>query len=231
MIFAFSRACVLLMLFADMVERRFPDLFKAIILKSSFYCIQLYSHFQIEYAKLMKRNPSLLQLKNTIGDLVGLLFIKSAPLEDLYIKHGAIYHTMIEGYDFKVCHIPTENYVNMKLVYPANDNNNNNNQTTCEETLFRFFLLEFCIDNTKYKINLKTEQFNYFLVDNRLTKQFFMFYLQHHLHIHLKPETLDQSAKCCVKLVDHNVDTIDIDFTEKNKSILLLKNSYTVETS
>ena len=82
--------------------------------------------------------------------------------------------------------------------------------------------MEFKIgDNEPYKVDLKTDKFNYYLVGNKFTKQFFIFYLKNYLEI---KEIKDDKVN--LKIIDHDINTFEIDFTDKNESIVLEKNGY-----
>jgi hypothetical protein len=140
-----------------------------------------------------------------------------------------IHKSPIEDYDFKICHKKTENNINMKVIHLHNNNYNYNNEIRSYiESNIRFFLVEFYVEDEKYKINLKTNEYNYYLVDNRFSKDFFLFYLKYHLNV--EPSALlDPNTKYTIKMVDNNVDTVEFNFTEKNESIILLKNSYKID--
>jgi hypothetical protein len=50
-----------------------------------------------------------------------------------------------------------------------------------------------------------------------------MFYLKHYLKLNYEIKDTD---KITLKIIDHDVNTINLDFTDKNEAILLEKNSY-----
>ena len=61
MTFSLFNSLILLALFADMLERRYPDNCKSFIINLSFNCIYIYSKSQILFHKIVK------SLKNTIS--------------------------------------------------------------------------------------------------------------------------------------------------------------------
>ena len=64
------------------------------------------------------------------------------------------------------------------------------------------------------------------MVGNKFSKSFFRYYLQNILKIN--KEYLENS-KFSVKIIDNDVNIVEFDFTEKNETILLEKNSYKIE--
>ena len=96
--------------------------------------------------------------------------------------------------------------------------------TMSEESDIKFFLMKIKVgDGEERTINLKTHEFNYYLVGNKFTKQFFIFYLKYHLQIN---DEINNTDKISVKIIDHNINEIDVDFTDKNESIILEKTGY-----
>jgi hypothetical protein len=73
----------------------------------------------------------------------------------------------------------------------------------------KFMLIEFKIGETVYKIDLKTDKFNYYLLGNKFTKDFFIFYIETHLN--KKHDTSNNN--CSLKIIDHNVNQLEIEFT------------------
>ncbi len=115
--------------------------------------------------------------------------------------------------------------MNKKILYNKECNINNVDNILIDDNYnINFLLIEFKVgDNQTHKIDLKTEQFNYYIVGNKFSKDFFIFYINEYLKIdtNIKP-----SDKCSLKLIDHNVNKIELDFTDKNESIILEKNDY-----
>ena len=70
---------------------------------------------------------------------------------------------------------------------------------------------------------MKTDEFNFYLVGNSFTKQFFIYYLK---QIVKSTEEIKDDDKINLKFIDHDVNTIDLDFTDKNENIILEKTGY-----
>jgi hypothetical protein len=99
--------------------------------------------------------------------------------------------------------------------------------TTAEYSDIKFMLVEIKIgENKTYKIDLKTNEYNFYLVGNKFTKDFFVYYLINHLNI---GETDLNEANISIKIIDHNVENFQMNFTDRNESIVLRKNDYIAE--
>jgi hypothetical protein len=201
-------------LFFDFLERRFPNYFKDYSLLASYSCIYYYSKLQILFVKITKQfnslidsNKILLNLKNSIS--------KINFHEQELVENNIDY---CEEYKFNIYNYPDNNFVNRAIFF--NDSLIPKN----EVTELKFILVEFKIGNCSYKIDLKTDTFNYYLIGNKFTREFFIYYIKKHNNI---TEVINDH-KCSVKIIDQNVDLVIIDFTEKNESILLEKNGYKI---
>lgn len=83
---------------------------------------------------------------------------------------------------------------------------------------FKFILIEFIVNEKKYKIDLsKTE--NFYITNNFLDKNFFLYYLK---HIHKDKIDLSDSLKNEMKLIiiDNKANLVEINFKDKNCIIL-----------
>lgn len=204
-------------LFVDMVERRFPDYFKDLILKVSYNCIYYFSKLQIILIKVKKvfinlinSNETLLKLINDINKLK--FYFHNEELKENNVDY-------CHGYNFYIYNYVNNNFVNRGIYF------NDNIIPSNEVSEIKFILIEFNIGDKSYKIDLKTDVFNYYLVGNKFTKDFFIYYVKKHINVN---ETMDDNQKCSVKIIDHNVNTIEIQFTEKNENIILEKNDYKI---
>lgn len=222
MIFALLRGCITFMLFMDFMERRFPNEFGSFVLSSSLYFIQFYSKIQIQIDRFLRNHP---ELKEKITNLLNVMVRKQRPSEDiLYVKNAKVLTaSAVDNYDFK---ITTHSGLLKKVQYREQ---NQEQYANIDECSFRLLLLEFCYENSNYKINLQSEEYNYYLVGNRFTKDFFFFYLNHYYQKNLQPDTIDKDVKCGIIMIDQNVDRLEFDFTDKNETIVLLKNGYNID--
>ena len=143
-----------------------------------------------------------------------------------FVKTGKLFSTPwvepicdYKDYDFIIKTFPNKNILR-KIFYTKYEIDN-----IFLESDIKFLLIELKIGENIYKIDLKTENFNYYLVDNKFTKDFFIFYIRIHLN---KNYELNDNDKYSLKILDHNVNNIEIEFTNKNECIVLEKSAYKV---
>lgn len=220
------RTGILAILLNDYLKRNYPDKYQELIVSISYNLIYLYSKAQILYMNLItvvnkkiEENPNLLKLRN---DLDLLLKPKSGIITMLdYIKNGNSVDKGDDNCDFMIYSWldDTKSCVNKKLVYDLKEP-----LSFSEVSDIKFFLVELKIgENNSHKIELKTDEFNFYVVGNSFNKQFFIYYLK---QIAKSTEEIKDDDKINLKILDHNVNTIELDFTGKNESILLEKTGY-----
>jgi hypothetical protein len=95
----------------------------------------------------------------------------------------------------------------------------------------KFLLIELhCGENisstTSYKIDLKTPKYNFYIVGNEFTKHFFIYYLKQILKIY---KEFDNTTKFFLKIIDNSCNTITLELTNNNESIILEKNKYEIK--
>ena len=217
-------------LFLDMLERRFPEGFKNYAISFSYNIIYFYSNSQILFMKYNKKfnefienSPTLLKIKKDFELLMKPRILTTYE----FIKDGkpiSLFSKESSDYDFTVVSWFNEdtNCIHKKIVY----NKEEQSLILPETSDVKFILLEFKVgENKLHKIDLKTDNINFNLVGNSFTRQFFIYYLKQVLKIN---EEFNESDKFSLKIVDYDVNSTVIDFTDKNESILLEKTSYKI---
>jgi hypothetical protein len=224
------RTGILAILLNDYLKRNYPNKYQEMLVSLSYNLIYLYSKAQILYANLIKvlnkkieENPNLLKLKN---DLDLLMKPKTGIVTMLeYVRNGNPINIISDKGDDE-CDFTiyswlddTNTCINKKLIYDSKES-----LSFSEVSEIKFLLVELKIgDNSSHKIDLKTDEYNFYMVGNSFTKQFFIYYLKQILKIN---EEIKDDDKFSLKVIDHEVNTHELDFTDKNESILLEKNGY-----
>lgn len=216
------------LLFLDVLERRFPTHFKDFLISVSYNSIYYFSKLQILIMKskntlniFIESNPTLFKIKENLNTFISKP--ETHKVIRYYVKDSKLYNLSdINGNepDFMILSWLTNNTkcANKKITYNKDD------FSISENSNIKFLLIEIKIGDTNcIKIDLKTDEFNYYLVGNKFTKDFFIFYLKHYLHFNNEIKDTD---KISVKIIDHDVNNINLDFTDENESIVLDKNSY-----
>jgi hypothetical protein len=218
-------------LFVDLLERRFPDQFRSILTDGTYNAVYYYSKAQIYFTNLSNKlnnfiedYPILSKIKNELNFIVKHKLITFKLTLTEFFKNGDFCPEDTSNFDLAIYSWLEDECVNKMTIYKAV-----NNITITEPSDIKFILVELKIgENKTYKIDLKTEKYNFYLIGNKFTKQFFIYYLKQWLKI---KESINDDDKIILKIIDHNVNTVEIEFTDKNESILLEKSGYKVINS
>lgn len=207
----------------------YPEKYQNFLISTSYNFFYFCSKIQILFMKLSKKmeeNPHLLRMKN---NFVLLMNQKSNNIIDTveYIKNGEYVKQYDLCDDSKIDFLlyswsdHDNECVNKKIIYDKNEI-----VVSSELCDIKFILIEINFGNNKsHKINLKTDRFNFYIVGNVFTKQFFIFYLKQFLKLN---EEINGDDKINIKIIDHNISIIELDFTEKNENIILEKDGYRI---
>lgn len=205
----------------DFFDRHYPDeykifathmknLFVNISYNSIYYC----SKCQIFFMNIrngldlfIEATPILLKIRNHINNL------------NIYSNKCNNNVEYYSDYGFCVYNYNDNNIINKQLFYENSDHKIN------EKSDIKFMLIEFKNGDNTYKIDLKTDKFNYYLVGNKFTKNFFIFYIKTHIN---KNSEFSDDNNYTLKFIDHDVNMVGIDFTHNDESILLEKNGYKI---
>ena len=231
-----------IMLFADVLERRFPAEFQRIIVSLSYNCIYLFSRLQILLSQTNTRinayidsNPRLLKIKNDVKEFI-TPYRSGTPVMQEFIRNGKPIQLFKKGntdddnnYDFGTVSYfsDVDNCINTRIVYKGD--NTDGGVALSNTSNIKFILMELILDeNNKYKIDLKCEQqYNYNVVGNKFTGKFFKYYLRKHLNVEDEELLAKLEEDFVVKIIDHKIDTIGIKFVKgDNDYIEILKDGY-----
>ena len=86
----------------------------------------------------------------------------------------------------------------------------------------RFFALDLTYKNETHSIDLKNENFNHYIVNNVLNKEFFNYYLTNVLDVEIDKNNFDYK----VALVDHNVNMVEL---TPNDYLIINENDYEIK--
>jgi len=225
------RTGIIALLLNDYLKRNYPDKYQEMIVSFSYYLIYLYSKSQILYMNLIKvvnkkieENPNLLKLKNDLDLLMKPKYGIVTMFE--HVRNGNLVNVTSDKSDNDECDFmiyswldDTKKCINKKIFYDSNEP-----LSFSEVSEIKFFLVELKIgENNSHKIELKTDEYNFYMIGNSFNKQFFVYYLKQILKI---SEEIKEDDKFSLKIIDHDVNTIKLDFTDKNENIILEKNGY-----
>jgi hypothetical protein len=229
------------MLFADVLERRFPTEFQNFLVSISYNCIYLFSRLQILLSQTNARintyidsNPRLLKIKNDVKEFI-TPYRAGIPVMQEFIRNGKPIQLFKKGntdddndYDFGTVSYfsDVDNCINTRIVYKGDSSDGVALSNTSN---IKFILMELIIENDKtFKIDLKTDHYNYNVVGNKLTSKFFIYYLRKHLNVEDEELLAKLEEDVVVKIIDHKIDTVEIKFEKDspNDFIEIQKEGY-----
>lgn len=224
MFFLFGSFSALILLCVNLYNYQYD--YKLFIMKSSYIFINLFSKFQIYFFKINKQlnkiieqYPLLLNLKNNI-----LLKFKTIVNDVELIKDGIPYKEITNDYDF-VVYSDNENG-NTEVINKILLSNKSNIYNKYELSNIKFMLLQLNVgDKLSFVIDLKNNNYNFYIVGNCFNLKFFEYYIK---SIMKENFVFEDDDKIILNILDQNVNNIDIELKPKNQSILLEKTNYQI---
>lgn len=233
MIFHLLRTFLIGIMFIDFLDRRFPNQLHNFLIELSYNCVFYYSRIQIFLVKMnnilnkfIENNPTLLKLRDDVKSLIQITHKHVTTYE--FVKHGKksdLNFTTEVKPDFMILSLLSDDKkcVNKKIIY----SNEIEYDNIAETSDFQFMLVEMIIGSKPFKIDLKTDNFNYYVVGNKLSKSFFVFYLNEYLHY---KHGINSDDKITLKIIDNDVNSVELIFTDKDEFIIFEKTGYKVSS-
>ena len=88
-----------------------------------------------------------------------------------------------------------------------------------KHSTIKFFSIELDYKDTIHSIELTNENYNHYIVNNVLNKEFFKYYLTNVLNIEIDKNTFDYK----LSIIDHNVNVVEL---TQNDSLVIKENNY-----
>jgi len=221
---AYIQSCVKYAVFAflvnDYLKNNYQDKYDSLITNGGFYLIHMYSKIQILCNKLAVSNPSILHVMNQLfnnshSSDPNVEFILDGHVnfvgtkEDI-VKDGSKYCNDLD-YDF----IIYSNYDEVNKIV----NKRIFNVIPCEADFqyvtadVRFLLSEVEINDKTIKVDFKTDNYNYYIVNNIINHKFLEYFLKkyHPCEIIEFHEFEKPFKDMKLKILDHNVEKQEFD--------------------
>lgn len=236
-LFTLIRSGILTLLLNDYIKRTFPQEHEKILINMSLKCIYIFSKCQMISFKLKNQIKEFAETKPYFKKILNEIYkneithvtendICQIKGTSMYIK----YFTKITDVDF---------VHDAKCFYILSDNINRVNNCVnkvvmhtllhisenYEVSNIRFILLELKYKENIYKINLKTEESNYYIVNNILDKKFFIYYLNNYQVCNLIENDINNITKFDIRLIDNDVNVRELEITD-DKFIIIKKDEY-----
>ena len=231
-LFSVFKASVLICIANDYCTRTYPQEYENFLFSVSYNLIYLFSKCQILANKTCSKIQVLINKNPYLKQISDVVYKKNIEQNLIYKidKNGEIvnnYSGEKFEYDNKCIYILADNEkktdtgcVNMEILqkHPM--------LTNYELSNIKFMLLEIKVNDAAYKLDLKTDKYNYYVVGNVFDKQFFIYFLKnYHLHNFTNDE-IDQITKLDIKIIDQNVNIKEIEITD-TRFITIKKDEYT----
>jgi hypothetical protein len=220
----------------DFFERRCPDEYRKFIEKLhnllislSYNCIYYYSKLQIllfkskdDLNRLVDNNPTLSNLRDEINKLLSKNTSDKPKLTHYFVRDSYIYNNENSEKYFVICDDAKQVPISKRIIY--DESYSDAGTIDFVKSVAKFLLIEFKIDDEVFKIDLSTNEFDYYFVGNKFTKEFFIYYVKTYLKSDL---SVTPDSNCSIKFIDNDVNTRGFEFTN-NQSINLLHDNYSI---
>lgn len=218
---------LLTLLLLDSIERKYPKEYKEFTLRLAYNIFYYCSKLEITFIKIYNRfnqyvacDEFILKLKKYSKEN-NIINSQTKCQEKVFIKNN-IAQEISSDYDFIIYSDANSEYINKKIYHKEQTD-----IITFEQSNIKFLLIECQMANEEYKkIELNNDLFNYYIVGNKFTKYFFMYYFKYHLKLEVK---YDSNIQCRLRIIDHDVNKLELDLTDESESILLEKHGYRLE--
>jgi hypothetical protein len=231
-LFELGKTSAIVFLLNDYFRRHYPSEHNKFFLDIAFNMIYAYSYCQI----YMNNGLSYINIKapflanylkdifeNNVKKISTIDVVKDGRVVKNYITSEPLEY--ISDYDFLIFIDNQTNPSNIKII-------RDEKKYDYDKCDIKFILIEFCISDKKYLIELANKNFNFYIENNIFDKNFFIYYLRYFHEDKIEiDETSLQMDEITLKIIDQNADIKTIDFTKDFKQYIHLnKNSYEIVT-
>ena len=205
-------------------HRTYPEQYKAKMINMSYNLIYLFSKCQILTNKTSIKFNELINSNQQLKQIVDNIYKKKVESNQIY---------KIDTNGDSTMNYYTDNFVYDEHYMYIYADNETKNDTGCvnmvilhkqpvlinyEPSNIKLLLLEVKINGNAYKLDLKTDSYNYYIVDNILDKTFFIHFLKKNKICNIENE---DTCKVDIKIIDHHVNTQELEIT--NYSFIIIK--------
>jgi len=226
MIVSFLKAAFYTLFINEYLQHKFPEKYNEFLINSTYNVIYIYSKGQIVAYKIKNQIDSVLNKYkyiiykkqytkyNTIEYILDGNVLKKENLNNNNIEN------VPTNYDFivlsqNVC--ATENTsINKRIIKRLDDWDN-----SFEMSDIQFIRVEVVHNDTKIKIDLKTDSYNYYMVNNRIDGMFIKYFLKKHTNGEMQFTNADDVT---VHILDHNVNSLQYNMDKDD--IYITKTNY-----
>ena len=244
----FLKTGVFTILLYSYLQQRYPAKYNEVLINISYKLLYLYSKSQIlfnritkemvtNYNQFMSKNPSINNfvehIKSSYNCFVNNTDNKIHNIE--FISNGLVNLSVSSEMVMK----EDNNFPSVYDFIIFSDFENVSRDTTCvnkkirksvetknfsyETSNISFILTEIIIGDKTFKVDFKTKDYNYYVVNNIFNDKFIIYFLNKYYNSEIKdfqPETIKRFT---LNVIDHNVDTYEFD---KGINVKIQKDGY-----
>lgn len=236
-LFTLLRTSVLLILLNDYFKRTYPEKYDTLLIEIPLQLIYVYSKCQIMRGKVQRKANEFIEANPPIKKLMSDLYKCSG--RDLEIEH--IVNGDVSGKYKRNQSLPdtrdksnellifsdvstNEKCVNKKILQPDID-------FTYKISSLKFILFELRFNvKTETKcivVLLKSETYNYYIVNNIIDKKFLKYYLKNYASDSVTSEEINEINTFHVRIIDNNVNIETFDIKGEN-CLIVKENEYII---
>lgn len=237
-LFTLLRTSALLILLNDYFKRTYPEKYETLLVEIPLQLIYVYSKCQIMGGKVQRKVNEFIEANPHIKKITNDIY-KYSDSRDLEIDH--IVNGEVSGKYKRTQSLPdarenademlifsdlstNEKCVNKKILQPNIDFN-------YEISNVQFILFEVKFDfKTETKcvaLVLKSDTYNYYIVNNVIDIKFLKYYLKNHASVLMTSGEINEITTFHVKMIDNDVNIQTFDIKDEN-SVIIKENEYII---
>ena len=234
-LYSFLKTSAILIFLNDYLKRNFPEKYNEICLDLSYQVIYIFSKGQIILLKTYN------SINKYIDNNAYLKYIKTEIFNKMEVVQNEICQIKSNGeiyikYNAKNEDIKFENDNNSIYIYSDNKGRMEYNCVNkvilhsqpfifnYEVSNIKFILFEVKIGEKSFKIDLKTNKYNFYIVNNIIDKRFLLYFLNDYQFSNLY-DYYHNEEKIYVKIIDHNVNLKEFEISD-TQYIKIMKDNY-----
>jgi len=234
-LFTILKTSAVIIYLNEYFKNNYPETHEQTLINISFNLIYCYSKGQIIFVKSCNYIKNMVESNPYCKKIVDEIYKKKVQQneicqikkQEIYIK----YFTDINDIQFEH---------EQDCFYIFSDNINAVNKcvnkiilhsqpflTNYETSNIKFMLVEVKIGDKTFKIDLKTDSENFYIINNILDKKFFTYYLKNYQYYNFKDDDFNDINldKLSLKIIDNNVNVRELEITD-DKFIIIKKDEY-----
>lgn len=237
-LYSFLKTSAILLFLNDYFKRNFPEKHTEIFIDLSYQVVHIFSKGQIillkvynSITKYIDTNTYLKYIKIEIFNKINIVQNEICQIK----SNGEILIQYLKNQEENDTEKNFENDINSIYIYSDNKGKIFNNYVNkvilhsqpfifkYEVSNIKFILFEVKILDESFKIDLKTNEYNFYIVNNIIDKRFLIYFLYDYKFCSIKDK--DKIDKIYVKLIDNNVNIKELEITD-NQYIKIMKDEF-----